>query len=87
MKIEIKSNFTEQPKEIHDVDSIACNRLFIDSTGCIGVITYKDITDEFFVIWFGDASGTIYVDTECDLISLPVRYLESDKQVILTNNE
>jgi len=83
MKVEIKSNVTEQPKEIHDVDSIACNRLFIDSAGCIGVITYKDITD--FVIWF-DSDG-IAVDTEYHSIGLPVRYLERDKQVILTNNE
>lgn len=86
MKVEIKSNVTEQPKEIHDVDSIACNRLFVDADGWIGVISYPDITDDSFVIWFHSVGG-IAVDTEYHSIGLPVRYLECDKQVILTNNE
>ena len=85
MKIEIKSNVTEQPKEINDVDNIACNRLFVDSDGWIGVISYPDITDDSFVIWF-DSDG-IAVDTDYHSIGLPVRYLERDKRVILTNNE
>lgn len=85
MKVEIKSNVTEQPKEIHDVDNIACNKLFVDSDGWIGVISYPDINDDFFVIWFDDDG--IAVDTEYHSIGLPVRYLELDKQVILTNNE
>ena len=85
MKVEIKSNVTEQPKEINDVDNIACNRLFVDSDGWIGVISYPDIADDSFVIWF-DGDG-IAVDTEYHSIGLPVRYLECDKRVILTNNE
>lgn len=85
MKVEIKSNVTEQPKEINDVDNIARNKLFVDSDGWIGVISYSDITDDFFVIWFDDDG--IAVDTEYHSIGLPVRYLECDKRVILTNNE
>ena len=85
MKIEIKSDVTEQQKEIHDVDSIACNRLFVDSDGWIGVISYPNINDDSFVIWF-DSDG-IAVDTDYHSIGLPVRYLERDKRVILTNNE
>jgi len=79
MKIEIKSDVTEQPKEIHDVDSIDYNALFVDSHGAIGVLV-KDLYDKDMVAWFDE--DEIYV-FPTRTIGFPVKLIKN-KTVTLT---
>lgn len=90
MKIEVKQRVpSELNADIRDVDSIECDRLFVDADGCIGVIVYVDYEDEYFVVWLTagkfKSTNKFNINADLGLISLPVRYLDSDKQVILTN--
>ena len=79
MKVEIKSDVTEQLKEIHDVDSIECNALFIDSHGAVGVLV-KDLYDKDMVAWFDE--DEIYV-FPTRTIGFPVKLIKN-KTVTLT---
>lgn len=79
MKIEIKSDVTEQLKEIHDVDSIERNALFIDSHGAVGVLV-KDLYDKDMVAWFDEDEFYVFPTRT---IVFPIKLIKN-KTVTLT---